>query len=84
MQINGPGSPSVLTNMLNGIEQHDEYVRNVIVKADKEGIRSIDATPEGQAEWQDRVSSYGESTIFGSCNSWYLGSNVSGKRRVIV
>lgn len=68
--------------MLNGTEQHSEYVRNVIMKADQEGIKSIDATPEAQADWQDKVSSYGESTIFGSCASWYLGANVAGKKRV--
>lgn len=71
----------MLTNMLSAIEQHGEYIRDVIVKADREGIKSLEAEEEAQKAWAERVSSYSETTIFGTCASWYLGSNIQGKKR---
>ena len=49
--VTGPGSPSVLTNMVVSIEQHVEYIRDVISSLDAEGLSTIEATEEAQAEW---------------------------------
>ncbi len=71
-QINGPGSPSVLTNMINGIEQHCEWITSAILKMEKEGIKAIDATKEAQDAWVEKVNSFGDTTIFGGCASWWV------------
>ncbi|KAI9014100.1 hypothetical protein DFJ74DRAFT_709658 [Hyaloraphidium curvatum] len=46
--ICGPGSPSVFTIMINGIEQQDEWVADALTKLEKEGAKTVEATPEEQ------------------------------------
>jgi hypothetical protein len=48
---------------------------------DAHGKRTIEATVEAEAAWVARTNTVAERTIFLSCNSWYLGSNVPGKAR---
>jgi hypothetical protein len=51
--------------MLSSIEQHDKWIAACIVKADKEGSKALDATPEAQEEWAVKVQSFPDQTIFG-------------------
>ena len=71
--VTGPGSPSVLTNMVVSIEQHVEYIRDVISSLDAEGLSTIEATEEAQAEWVTWVNTVAELTLFRRCSGWYLG-----------
>jgi cation diffusion facilitator CzcD-associated flavoprotein CzcO len=82
--ITGPGSPSVLTNMVVSIEQHVEWITDCLVHLRSHGYRSIEAQPGAQAEWVEHAASLVEGTIRNSegCNSWYVGANVPGKRRI--
>ena len=82
--VTGPGSPSVLTNMVVSIEQHVEYIRDVISSLDAEGLSTIEATEEAQAEWVAWVNTVAELTLFHGCSSWYLGANVPGKPQVFM
>ncbi|TPX35890.1 hypothetical protein SmJEL517_g01801 [Synchytrium microbalum] len=82
--IAGPGSPSVLANMIYAVEQHVEWIGDAIVKMDKEHVKSINASEEAQNLWVGHVNAVADSTLLGSCNSWYLGANVPGKPRVFM
>jgi cation diffusion facilitator CzcD-associated flavoprotein CzcO len=82
--ITGPGSPSVLTNMLVSIQQHVEWIADCIAHLDQQGLRSIEAEPQAQDDWVDYVNAVAGFTLFPTCNSWYLGANVPGKRRVFM
>ena len=82
--MTGPGSPSVLANMVTGIEQHAEYIANVIDWADEKGITSFEAEPEAEDRWVRIVNMRSEATLYPQCNSWYLGANVPGKPRVFM
>jgi cation diffusion facilitator CzcD-associated flavoprotein CzcO len=82
--ITGPGSPSVLTNMLVSIQQHVEWIADCIGYLDEHGHTTIEATREAQDEWVDFVNSVAGYTLFPTCNSWYLGANVPGKTRVFM
>ncbi|KAI9004953.1 cyclohexanone monooxygenase [Hyaloraphidium curvatum] len=82
--IAGPGSPSVLTNMLTSIEHHTEWVADAIKDLDAKGVRTIEATEEAQKEWVGHVNMVAGLTIFPGCNSWYLGANIPGKPRVFM
>lgn len=82
--ITGPGSPSVLTNMLPSIEQHVEFVAECIGAVLKAQRRTIDPTPEAESEWVAHVNEVAHSTLYPNCNSWYLGANVPGKPRVFM
>jgi cyclohexanone monooxygenase len=82
--ISGPGSPSVLTNMITSIEQHVEWIRDCLIALREQGLRRIEATEQAQDAWVDYVNAVAGMTLFPSCNSWYLGANVPGKTRVFM
>ena len=84
--VNGPGSPSVLTNMIPGAEQHVDLIADVLVHLREHDLHSVEPTFEAQDEWVEHVSELAEGTMFTaeSCNSWYLGANVPGKPRVFL
>jgi cyclohexanone monooxygenase len=82
--ITGPGSPSVLTNMLVSIQQHVEWIAGCIDHLDGRGHTTIEPTLEAQDDWVDFVNSVAGFTLFPTCNSWYLGANVPGKTRVFM
>jgi cyclohexanone monooxygenase len=82
--VTGPGSPSVLTNMLVSIQHHVEWITDCIGRLRDQGVRRIEATPDAQDQWVDYVNTVADFTLFPSCNSWYLGANVPGKPRVFM
>lgn len=82
--ITGPGSPSVLTNMVVSIEQHVEWITGCIDHLRSTGRRTIEATPAAADQWVAYVNSVADLTLFPTCNSWYLGANVPGKPRVFM
>lgn len=82
--ITGPGSPSVLTNMLPSIEQHVEFIADMISYVDAKGKASIEATFEAEDEWVGHVNLLAGKTLYPTCNSWYLGVNIPGKPRVFM
>jgi cyclohexanone monooxygenase len=80
----GPGSPSVLYNMVPGNEQHVEWIANCIAYLRKEGRAAIEPTLEAEQAWGEHVNEVGNRTLFPLADSWYLGANVPGKPRVIL
>jgi cation diffusion facilitator CzcD-associated flavoprotein CzcO len=82
--ISGPGSPSVLTNMLVSIEQHVNFIAACIRHMDQSGHALIEANAEAEDAWVEHVNSIAHQTLYPSCNSWYLGANVPGKTRVFM
>lgn len=83
--ISGPGSPSVLTNMIPSIEQMVEYVSDIIAYCGKEGIKTIEPTSETVNDWVKHVNEVANGTLYPTgCNSWYLGANVPGKPRIFM
>jgi cation diffusion facilitator CzcD-associated flavoprotein CzcO len=82
--ITGPGSPSVLTNMLPSIEQHVEWIADCISYARERGRGCIEPTPAAEHEWVAHVNEVAGGTLFPSCNSWYVGANIPGKPRVFM
>ncbi|MEY2590550.1 MAG: hypothetical protein QOJ67_2534 [Acidimicrobiaceae bacterium] len=82
--ISGPGSPSVLTNMLVSIQQHVDWIADCVAYLRANGHDRIEATPEAQDAWVDYVNIVADFTLFPTCNSWYLGANVPGKTRVFM
>ncbi len=82
--ITGPGSPSVLSNMPIAIEQHVDYVTDIIVHLRDRGIDTIEATVAAQDAWVDHVNELAKPTMYMHANSWYLGANIPGKPRVFM
>jgi cation diffusion facilitator CzcD-associated flavoprotein CzcO len=82
--ITGPGSPSVLSNMMLSIEQHVEWIGDCLVYLRDEEAGAIEATAEAEDYWVNHVNEVGDTTLFPTANSWYMGSNVPGKPRVFM
>ena len=82
--ITGPGSPSVLTNMVVSIEQHVDWISDCIASMRDHGHDRIEATHQSADDWVAYVNSIAHLTLFPYCNSWYLGANVPGKPRVFM
>ncbi|MGB3894572.1 MAG: NAD(P)/FAD-dependent oxidoreductase [Mycolicibacter sinensis] len=82
--VQGPGSPSAATNFVAALEQHVEWIADCIAYLRANGHRTIEALPAAQAEWIEHTTSLVAPTVLvhPSCNSWYNGGNVPGKKRM--
>jgi len=80
----GPGSPSVLYNMVLGNEYHVNWIMDCIDYLDRTEMKTIEAKPEPEAQWRETVNEIGKMTLFGKAKSWYMGDNVPGKPRVVL
>ena len=82
--ITGPGSPSVLTNMLPSIEQHVEWLADCIGYLRDKGLSRIEPRAEAEESWVAHVREVAGISLRSTCSSWYIGANVSGKPRVFM
>jgi cyclohexanone monooxygenase len=82
--ITGPGSPSVLTNMIISIEQHVDWIAACLAHMKSGRAAIVEAREDAQANWMEEVRRAAEPTIHSGSNSWYLGANVPGKPRVFM
>jgi cyclohexanone monooxygenase len=82
--ITGPGSPSVLANVLLACEQHVEWIGTLLGHAMKHGIELMEAEPGTDSAWAHSVSEAAGRTLYPRANSWYVGANVPGKPRVFM
>jgi len=81
--ITGPGSPSVLSNMMVSIEQHVEWIRDTLIDLRDKGLDTIEPTPVAEEGWRQHCADCADITLFQDTNSWYMGANVPGKPRVL-
>jgi cyclohexanone monooxygenase len=79
--VNGPGSPSVLSNMITSIEQHVDWIVTCIDHVRSSGHTRIGASEEAESAWFDHVNETAAGTLLTSSDSWYIGANVPGKPR---
>jgi cyclohexanone monooxygenase len=80
--VTGPGSPSVLSNMVLSIEQHVDWIRDLIGHALSRGETRVEATVPAEDAWVAHVAEVAYSTLFPMADSWYVGANIPGKPRV--
>ena len=82
--VTGPGSPSVLSNVIVSIEQHVEWISDCIQHLTANSCARIEATQAAENTWVEHVNQLASATLFLNANSWYLGANVPGKPRVFM
>lgn len=82
--ITGPGSPSVLSNLVLSIEQHVEWLSDCIAYLRERGFERIEPTSEAEESWLRHVDEVASSTLFPQASSWYTGANIPGKPRVFM
>ncbi|MCL4242436.1 MAG: NAD(P)/FAD-dependent oxidoreductase [Dehalococcoidia bacterium] len=82
--ITGPGSPSVLSNMIVSIEQHVDWIFDCLSYLREHELSTIEASREAEDRWVDHVNEIASHTLFPMANSWYIGANIPGKPRVFM
>jgi cyclohexanone monooxygenase len=82
--ITGPGSPGVKTNMISAIEQHVDWITDLVEHMSSKGKATFQAQPEAQEQWVKHVNEVADQTLYPKANSWYVGANIPGKPRVFM
>jgi len=82
--ITGPGSPSVLSNMIVSIEQHVDWIADCLAFMRSRGLVFMEAMLEAEEKWVAHVNEVAEMTLYPQANSWYMGANIPGKPRIFM
>ena len=83
--VSGPGSPSVLANMVLHAEVQVDWVIELVLTA--RGLRVSEVEPRRDAAeaWTAHVGKAADQTLFPkAASSWYLGVNIEGKKRTFM
>jgi cyclohexanone monooxygenase len=82
--ITGPGSPSVISNMVFSIEHHVDWIADCIAHMRRNRLTVVEADETAQDDWVEHVNEVANRTLFPRAASWYVGANVPGKPRVFM
>jgi hypothetical protein len=83
--FSGPGSPSVLANMVLHAEVQVDWAVELMIAARRQGLIEVEPRRDAARAWTAHVAEAAEKTLFPQAqSSWYLGSNIDGKKRVFM
>jgi cyclohexanone monooxygenase len=82
--ITGPGSPSVLTNMVFSIEHHVRWIAGLIDRMRAEGTGVVEPTEQAEDDWVRRIAELADRSLYPDTDSWFIGANVPGKPRTFM
>ena len=82
--VTGPGSPSVLSNMVISIEQHVEWIGDCLSWMREHGYDRIEPTEAAEREWTEHVAEIASATLHATTSNWYNGANIPGKPRIFM
>ena len=82
--ITGPGSPSVLSNMMVSIEQHVDWVSDGLDWLRARGLETMEPSLEAEDAWVRHNDEVAHKTLYPKAASWYMGANIPGKPRIFL
>jgi len=82
--ITGPGSPSVLASMIQAIEQHVDWMVDLMGHMRDVGARTFEPRVADEDRWVEHVNEVSQVSLRSTCSSWYVGANVPGRPRVFM
>ena len=82
--ITGPGSPSVLSNVVHSIETHVDWIMRFLRKARDKEVQKFQPTVQAESRWVKFCADEANKTLYPLANSWYMGANIDGKPRVFL
>jgi cyclohexanone monooxygenase len=82
--ITGPGSPSVLSNMIVSIEQHVDWIAGCVGWMRDRGFAAMEADEDAEDKWVAHVNEVAHTTLYPQANSWYMGANIPGKPQIFM
>jgi cyclohexanone monooxygenase len=77
--ITGPGSPSVLASMIQAIEQHVDWLADLMGHMRDIGAGAIEPTVADEDAWVEHVNEVSKVSLRSTCSSWYVGANIPGR-----
>jgi cyclohexanone monooxygenase len=80
----GPGSPSLLSNVLVSTEEQLDWLATLVATMDAQGLIEFEATPEAEIDWTAQVQARARETLYLETPSFYNGAEVEGKPRVFM
>jgi cation diffusion facilitator CzcD-associated flavoprotein CzcO len=82
--IAGPGSPSLLSNVLLSIEAHVDWIAGLLDHAAGQGADEVEVSEQAEADWVAHVNERAEATLYPRAASYYMGAEVPGKPQVFM
>ena len=67
--------------MLPTIEQHVEWITDCIGYMSARNYTRIEATQAAEQDWWDHVQDAAQIGLKATTDSWYVGANITGKKR---
>ena len=80
----GPGSPSLLSNVMVSIEEQIDWLAELLHKMGESGQVEFEALPEAERAWVEHVNARARETLYLTTDSYYNGAEVAGKPRVFM
>ena len=80
----GPGSPSLLSNVMVSIEEQIDWLADLIQAMQVNGQVEFEALPEAERAWVEHVNARAKETLYLTTDSYYNGAEVAGKPRVFM
>lgn len=80
--ILGPNGP--FTNLPPSIESQVEWIAELIGKAEREGVRTVEPTLEAENGWTATCEEIANMTLFPQASSWIFGANIPGKKNAVM
>ena len=80
----GPGSPSLLSNVILSIEQQVEWLCALLRYADEHGIAAIEASPDAGRDWVAHVNARAQETLYPKAVSYYMGAEIADQPKVFM
>ena len=80
----GPGSPSLLSNVMVSTEEQIDWLAALLRKMDAERLVEFEADPQAEREWVQHVNDRAKETLYLTADSYYNGAEVAGKPRVFM
>jgi cyclohexanone monooxygenase len=82
--VTGPGSPSVIGNVIHACENHVEWITACLESMRAKGLTRIEPEHDAERGWMAHVADAASRTLYPKANSWYQGANITGKPRVFM
>lgn len=82
--IGGPGSPSLLSNVILSSEEQIDWMQALFDHARTTGVAEIEATETAQRDWVAHVNDRAAETLYMKTASYYLGAEMPGKPKVFM
>ena len=82
--IVGPGSPSLLSNVLLSTEEQIDWLSELFAYCRAQGIREVEASAKAEQKWVEHVNERAQETLYLKTPSYYLGAEMPGKPRVFM